>query len=127
MIDPLIPELPTPPRGWELVAAQGRHPTDPDDLGGAAYVNRDSRLKVIRSKATYSDGDWVHVSLSRPNRLPTWGDLKLVKQAFLGDVTALQILPKASNYVNIHPFCLHLWYCCDGERVPDFQKIKGQI
>lgn len=125
MTDPLIPELPAPPRGWELIAAEGPGPLD--SAGGAAYVNRDSRLKVIRSKATYSDGNWVHVSLSRSNRLPTWGDLKVVKQAFLGDVTAIQVLPKAQNFVNVHPFCLHLWHCLDGERVPDFQKIKGMI
>jgi hypothetical protein len=59
--------------------------------------------------------------------MPSWEDCRLVKDTFIGrDRRALQILPPASEYVNIHPYCLHLWSCLDGAGLPDFRH-GGQI
>lgn len=45
-----------------------------------------------------------------PEALPSWEDLRRVKDIFIGrEVEAYQVLPKESEYVNVHPFCLHLW------------------
>lgn len=52
---------------------------------------------------------YKHTSLSHPSRLPTWEEIKEVKELLHGDVTVLQILPPRNYYVNAHKFCFHLW------------------
>lgn len=86
-------------------------------------------LRVIASIQTESDGnDWLHVSLSRRKRLPDWDDVKQVKDLFVGkERKAIQILPPESEYVNIHPNCLHLWCCLDKDVLPDFRGPEGTI
>ncbi len=58
-----------------------------------------------------SEGDeWEHVSVSLPNRTPNWAEMCFVKDLFWDeDETVVQYHPKRSEYVNIHPNCLHLW------------------
>ena len=86
------------------------------------------RLRVICSARVEADGKrWMHVSCSTPTRLPTWDELRLVKDTFIGrDRPALQLLPRQSEYVNIHPHVLHLWSCLDGDPTPDF-RIQGTV
>lgn len=55
------------------------------------------------------EGVYKHVSLSHPNRLPSWAEIKIVKEKFFGDTTVIQVLPDSSRYINIHPYCMHLW------------------
>lgn len=92
------------------------------------YRKLGDNLLVMWSARKESDGRrWVHVSCSRPSKLPSWEDLREVKDTFIGrDRRALQVLPPAAEYINIHPHCLHLWSCLDGEPVPDF-RIAGMI
>jgi len=63
-------------------------------------------LRVIAS-----DGDgWEHVSVSLPNRCPTWDEMCKVKALFWDDDDCVvQFHPPKSDYVNLHPYCLHLW------------------
>ena len=58
-----------------------------------------------------SDGDdWEHVSVSRPDRIPTWDEMCRVKTMFWGDDDCvMQLHPPESDYVNNHSRCLHLW------------------
>jgi hypothetical protein len=79
-------------------------------------------LTVLISGQVESDGKrWLHVSCARSNRLPSWEDLKLVKETFIGkDKKAIQILPSESEYVNCNPYCLHLWHCVGEDGLPDF-------
>lgn len=64
-----------------------------------------------------SDGlGWEHVSVSvapkndKPSRCPTWGEMCWVKDQFWNDdETVVQFHPMKSEYVNCHPFVLHLW------------------
>jgi hypothetical protein len=58
-----------------------------------------------------SDGaGWEHVSVSRRDRCPTWAEMCEVKELFWGaDEWVVQYHPAAADYVNDHPFCLHLW------------------
>jgi hypothetical protein len=66
-------------------------------------------LKVISSGDQCKTG-WEHVSVSLPDRCPTWDEMCFVKQLFWGgDETVIQIHPRRSRYINDHPFCLHLW------------------
>lgn len=67
-----------------------------------------------------TDGDdtgWEHVSITVRNRrglplgrCPTWEQMAKVKDTFWpADQAVMQLHPPASDYVNAHPFCLHLW------------------
>lgn len=59
---------------------------------------------------------WDHVSVSRADRCPTWGELEHVKRAFFEDQeTAMQLHVPASDHVNVHPHVLHLWRPQDAE------------
>jgi hypothetical protein len=94
-------------------------------LDGAAYRVQNGRfagLKVIVSVAIEGDGKaWLHVSCSRRDRLPSWEDLKFVKETFIGESNyAYQIFPPKSQYVNIHPYCLHLYHCLEEAPLPEF-------
>ena len=55
-------------------------------------------------------GGWDHVSVAHPNRTPTWDEMCQVKDVFFGDEECvIQFHPPKSEYVNDHPYCLHLW------------------
>jgi len=58
-----------------------------------------------------SDGaGWEHVSVSMPDKCPTWNQMCFIKAMFWGEEDAvIQIHPVNSEYVNHHPHCLHLW------------------
>ena len=71
-------------------------------------------LLVISSGSTRNgdsrEGQWEHVSVSLPDRCPTWDEMNFVKDLFWsGSETVLQFHPAKFQYVNTHPFCLHLW------------------
>jgi hypothetical protein len=94
----------------------------------AVYMHRRAPLVVLLSCTRYRDERrWLHASVSHENRLPNWEDLREVKDVFIGrDKRALQVLPAAEEYVNIHPRVLHLWHCVDGDGLPDF-RVGGAI
>lgn len=63
-------------------------------------------LKVIAS----IDNDWEHVSISLTNRNPNWEEMCHVKNLFWDEEEmCIQFHPKKSEYVNAHPYCLHIW------------------
>jgi len=63
-------------------------------------------LTVIASDQLY----WEHVSVSTPNRTPTWEEMCMLKDKFWGkDDCVVQYHPPESEYINNHPFCLHMW------------------
>lgn len=54
--------------------------------------------------------DWQHVSVSLPDRCPTWDEMNFIKELFWGeDEIVVQFHPTKSEYVNNHRYCLHLW------------------
>lgn len=64
---------------------------------------------------------WRHLSVSvaRPPRLPTWDELRQMKELFLGDAKAVMVFPSKREYVNDHPHVLHLFSGPD--ELPDFR------
>jgi hypothetical protein len=90
---------------------------------GARYLRRD-RMSVIFSGAVEQDGKrWLHVSCAFANKLPTFDDLRQIKEVFLGtEAYAVQVFPPQKHYVNIHPYCLHLFACIDGYPLPEFTR-----
>lgn len=87
-------------------------------------------LKVIWSIAKEEDGRrWIHVSASRPTRLPSYNDMKRVKSLFIGDSRpAYSVYAPHAEHVNIHSNCLHLWAPFNGiAALPDFSRGTGSI
>ena len=109
------------PAGWELR----------EEYANARIYKRDAPapLLVIAEVAEYAGRLWLHVSASSAERIPTWEELKGVKDLFVGrERLALQVLPPASEYVNINPRVLHLWSALEGPRpVPDFTRGRKAI
>jgi hypothetical protein len=73
-----------------------------------------TRTAVENIKTVCSDGEgWEHVSVSLvdyPHVCPRWEVMSAVKDLFwLPEETVIQIHPPKSQYVNVHPGCLHLW------------------
>lgn len=108
------------PAGWSVVENR---------FDGSKYLNARSRMAVIASVEEHDGQRWLHVSCSFPDRLPSWDDLKMVKETFIGrEALALQVLPPETEYVNLHPYCLHLWARIDGVRpVPRFTGSRGVL
>jgi hypothetical protein len=51
-----------------------------------------------------------HLSISRPDRLPTWEEVRDARYALVPDeATMALLLPPRSEYVNVHAFCLQLY------------------
>jgi len=70
------------------------------------------KLKVIVSG---SEG-WDHVSVSLPQRCPTWEEMEFVKRLFFQpDAVCMQLHVAESSHISVHPFCLHIWHPHDAE------------
>jgi len=66
-------------------------------------------LLVVSSGNDKANG-WEHVSVSTETRAPTWDEMCFVKDIFWSeDELVVQYHPPKSEYVNFHPFCLHMW------------------
>jgi hypothetical protein len=85
-----------------------------DDRGGAFLVPSPGTtgLSVIASNGY----GWDHVSVSLKNRCPNWGEMNKIARLFFGeDECPYQLHPPEKDYVNNHPYTLHLWRCHDRE------------
>ena len=63
-------------------------------------------LRVIAS----DESGWDHVSVSRTSRCPNWIEMEFVRRHFFrAEECAMQLHPPLADYVNDHPYCLHIW------------------
>jgi hypothetical protein len=120
MLDELIPRV--PPAGWAVIM---REP-------GVVAAERWDGIRIIFSALKELDGNgkrWLHLSVSLKEHPPSWMDLRIAKDAWIGkDRLAVQVIPRAVDHYNLHPRVLHLWACLDGDPVPDFLSArKGHI
>ena len=78
-----------------------------DEYNGAFKIPYKSYdLFVIASNGL----GWDHVSVSLKNRCPNWNEMNYIKDLFFGeDECVMQLHPPKKDYVNNHPYCLHLW------------------
>ena len=78
------------------------------NFGSMAIPYKSNTIIVV-----FCDGKetgWDHVSVSLRNRCPNWEEMSLVKNIFWDeDETVVQFHPKKQEYVNFHPYCLHMW------------------
>lgn len=57
---------------------------------------------------TIDAGLW-HLSVSHPQRYPSWDEIKSIRYALLPDDRTFAILfPPSAQYVNLHRNCFHL-------------------
>ena len=57
-----------------------------------------------------ADLGWDHVSVSRPNRTPTWGEMEHIKRLFFrDDEAAMQLHVPVAQHISLHPNVLHIW------------------
>lgn len=77
--------------------------------GVFAVKRKGQVLRMIASDDSGGEG-WEHVSVSLADRCPTWDEMCFVKDLFfLPEESVMQLHPPESDYVNNHPYCLHLW------------------
>jgi hypothetical protein len=99
-----------------------------DDYANAARFIRSDGMTVITEVAEYQKRLWLHVSCAFADRLPSWADLRDVKTVFCGPQRlALSIMPSEAEYVNIHPYVLHLWCPLDHDPIPDFRRYSPEL
>lgn len=99
-----------------------------DKVNMNSWVNKRTGLAVILTVEEHSiGGNWLHVSVSRQTRIPTYQDMCLVKELFIGrESKAIQIFAPESEHVNHNPNVLHLWARIEGNSLPDF-RIEGTL
>lgn len=99
-----------------------------EDYQNAGYYMRRDGMTVITEVAEYQKRLWLHVSCAHPDRLPSWADLREAKTVFCGPKRlALSIMPSEAEYVNIHPYVLHLWCPLDHNPIPDFRRYSPEL
>lgn len=93
----------------------GQMASSDGDLFGAFYL-KIGRVDIIIIASDGSDEvPWEHVSLrarypSGKERTPSWSEMCFVKDLFWDEEECvIQYHPPRSEYVNNHPFVLHLW------------------
>jgi len=67
------------------------------------------RMGRCRIIVTRDNGLW-HLSISTPDASPSYNEIKEARYRFLpNEVTMAQIFPPKEEFVNLHPYCHHLW------------------
>jgi hypothetical protein len=108
------------PNGWKEIEAPA--------ILQRAYMYK-GELAVIISEENhmhYSPKWYRHISLSRKNRVPSWDDVKEVKDLFAGpELKAIMVIPIKAQYININPYVLHIYCPLEFDPLPDFRCYKG--
>lgn len=66
---------------------------------------------------------WEHLSVSMPSKTPSWDQMCVMKDLFFeDDEECFEYHPKKSEYVNIHPHCLHIWRPIMEERLNAYRE-----
>jgi len=80
-----------------------------DGFNGAFMIMTPSGNQLIVIASDGGGWDHVSVSITGKERLPSWDEMKYVKDLFFGDdETVVQFLPKKDAYIS-HAQVLHLW------------------
>lgn len=108
--------------------------TEAVGFNGAFLLPRRVAKAIFQNKGRYyqcliSDGmGWAHVSVSIPSdrRCPTWEEMCYIKSVFFEDTDCVvQYHPSKDQYVNNHPYCLHLWQSLDVQFPTPLKQMVG--
>ena len=84
------------------------------DGNNGVFKVRSLKIKTCLHCIASDGAGWEHVSVSTYSRCPSWKEMSLIKNLFWGcDDLVVQMHPPESDYINNHPYCLHLWRKCD--------------
>lgn len=68
------------------------------------FIMGDCRIIV-----TIDMGVW-HLSISKENEIPSYEEVKEARYKYLSnDIVVAEIFPPKEEFVNLHPYCRHLW------------------
>jgi hypothetical protein len=97
---------------WRI---KGQGGTEADGWNGWFLVPLDGEMYQV----IIADGmGWRHLSISNAQKkmLPSWQTMCRVKDLFFGDdCWACQFHPAKADYINDHPWVLHIWQPLDVE------------
>lgn len=82
---------------------------------GAFQVRSLKFQGVVFNVIASDEGGWEHVSVTimGKQRCPVWDEMCFIKSLFWEpEDCVIQFHPPESEYVNCHPYCLHLWRKC---------------
>lgn len=106
-------------KAWKAVRA----PFDiPDCIHLGLFERRDGLRAIVTIDLldAAKSGHWLHLSVSRPRRLPTWPDMVSAAHGLgYAERAFVQLVPPRENWINIHEFTLHLLSRLDAPTVPD--------
>lgn len=105
------------PAGWSFLGRE-RLTTDADAVVARYFRALPSPLQVLVGVEVYERSPWLHISTSAPSRIPTWEELRDVKDLFMRERLAVQVLPPPEHYLNHNPYVLHLWSRLDDYAIP---------
>ena len=89
----------------EIIAHYGSVGDETCGVFNVPVLSTGVMLRVIASSE-----EWEHVSVSLPDRCPTWDEMVYLKRAFFKkDEWAIEFHPPESKNISVHPYCLHLW------------------
>ena len=78
--------------------------------GAFKLISPSGVMMLVMSSGVDHENSWEHVSVSCKDRAPHWDEMCFVKDIFWSDEEmAVQYHPPKSDYVNCHPFVLHIW------------------
>ena len=83
----------------------------------AMYVSNNMVTALVSIDDYEDSGQWLHMSVSRMGKLPTWNELKHAKETFFGNRPAVQLFPPKESWLNLAD-CLHLFSRLDADTVP---------
>jgi len=70
------------------------------------YGFKNSNIVIMHS---IEDG-LNHISMSYKDKLPSYEEMKEARYQICPDIDKMaQIFPNKEEFVNLHPYCLHLW------------------
>lgn len=102
----------------------------PDEYGPDGWLIRakDEQTFIIITVAPFDGDEWIHASISHPNHMPTYDELKAMHLAVFQGGWSYQVFTPPSDHVNIHKHCLHLFGRLDGRPcLPDFTMGESSI
>lgn len=78
-----------------------------DGFGGTFY---DKKSRCYLNFIMSWGAGWEHCSVSMPTRCPSWEQMCSIKELFWNDdECCVEYHPAKDDYVNNHPYCLHIW------------------
>lgn len=89
-----------------------------DEMDGAYQIDHPTILNYYFQVIASTGMNWDHVSVCLRHRSKgqfiertcTWKEMCFIKDFFFKkEETVVQYHPAESNYVNLHPYVLHLW------------------